>query len=142
MTGDDRPIWRMTQCERQALKDLAALGHELRDQDGWVPEQLITLVMSARNKGGKPVRVLVTLRNRGYVVSHGAPKYWRRTELPAPTNGLFGEMPGLIPTDAIARIVDLWRQGRTNITLLDVGFSPDSTCGNDELPKNSPRRLG
>lgn len=144
MTGDDRPIWKMTQCERQALRDLDALGHELRDQDKWVPEQLVLLIMSARNKGGKPIRVLVTLRERGFVVSRGTPRCWRRrTTVSIPTNGLIGETPGLIPTDAIARAVDLWRQGRTNITLADLESSPNSETDTvDALPKCHPRKLG
>ena len=63
MSLTERPKWRMTRCEAQVILDLEALNRALRAPERWVPEPLITLLMSAR-KGGRPHVTLRTLRSR------------------------------------------------------------------------------
>jgi hypothetical protein len=117
--SDDRPEWRMTFCENQTLNDLDSFARKLGNEERWVPEKLITLIVSAR-KGGNPMRTLVNLRNKGFVESsRSTSRCWRRTNKPAPKR-LIGETPNLIANDAIERVVRAWESGRRNLTFDDL----------------------
>ncbi|MEK7620401.1 MAG: hypothetical protein AAB413_04150 [Patescibacteria group bacterium] len=137
MSLTERPKWRMTRCEAQVILDLEALNRALRAPERWVPEPLITLLMSAR-KGGRPHVTLRTLKKQGYVEYDPTQLAWRRTGKPVPRpEVLSGDAPNPIPQDAMSRLATAWRRGRRSFTLEDLAATPPDLKG---VPKSSPKR--
>lgn len=115
----ERPIWRMTECERQTLRDMDAFASQLNTPN--VPQELILLVTKAR-KDGNPLNFMVSLMKLGFVkrkTMQDGKTVWYRTSKPIPTN-LHGMLPNNLPAGAIARLSKFWKEGRCNLTVDDM----------------------